>query len=361
MGWLIRFLRTARPVRDLLVTVLILGVSFGISLAVSGAFSIHALVPTFFVLAAFLISLLTDGYVYGILSALVGTIAVNYAFTFPYFALNFTIQENLVSAVIMLTVSVITCALTTKLKRMEAQRQEAEVERMRANLLRAVSHDLRTPLTTIYGSSSAILENGDALTGEQKTTMLRGIREDAEWLIRMVENLLSITRIGDGQVQIIKTPTVLEELIDAVLVKFRKRYPGQEVALEMPEDFVMVPVDAILIEQVITNLLENAVEHAEGMTWLGLRAALEGNQAVFEVANDGKGVPEDRMATLFTVGGEPAVRPSDGRKSNTGIGLSVCDTIIRAHGGTISARRRPGGGTVFRFTLNLEDAGNDEQ
>ena len=95
MGWLIRFLRTARPVRDLLVTVLILGVSFGISLAVSGAFSIHALVPTFFVLAAFLISLLTDGYVYGILSALVGTIAVNYAFTFPYFALNFTIQENL--------------------------------------------------------------------------------------------------------------------------------------------------------------------------------------------------------------------------------------------------------------------------
>lgn len=96
---------------------------------------------------------------------------------------------------------------------------------MRANLLRAVSHDLRTPLTTIYGSSTTLLENSDAMTEEQKTTIVNGIKEDSEWLVRMVENLLSITRIDSGQVKIIKTPTILDELIDSVILKFKKDIP----------------------------------------------------------------------------------------------------------------------------------------
>lgn len=351
--------KLARPIKDTIITIFILGVSFALSLMVSGVFDNNFLIPTFFVLASFLISLLTDGYVYGILSALVSMLAVNYAFTFPYFALNFTIEENLVSAIIMLTVSMITCTLTTKLKNQETLRQEGEKERMRANLLRAVSHDLRTPLTTIYGSSSAILETGETLTEEQKRKMLLGIREDAEWLIRMVENLLSITKLGSGNVQIIKTPTVLEELIDSVLMKFQNRHPDREVELEIPEEFVMIPMDAILIEQIIMNLLENAVEHAEGMNRLSLGVRLDGKTAIFEVEDDGAGISEDRLPNLFSGYVENMERPSDGQKSNAGIGLSVCATIIRAHGGEICAESRKTGGTLFRFTLDLEDEADE--
>lgn len=127
---------------------------------------------------------------------------------------------------------------------------------MRANLLRAVSHDLRTPLTTIYGASSALLESKDEFTKEQKDQMLEGIRQDSEWLYRMVENLLSITRLDGDNVKILKTPIALDELLDSVLVRFQKRYGTQEVQLFIPDELIVIPMDAILMEQVLINLLE---------------------------------------------------------------------------------------------------------
>ena len=120
-------------------------------------------ITTVIVFAVFLISLLTDGYVFGVVSALLGALAVNYAFTYPYFALDFLTPVNLISAGVLLTIAVLTGTLTTKLKRQEAARAEAEAERTRANLLRAVSHDLRTPLTTIYSASSTLLDRRDTL------------------------------------------------------------------------------------------------------------------------------------------------------------------------------------------------------
>lgn len=183
-------------------------------------------------------------------------ISVNYAFTFPFFSINFMIPVNMISAIIMIVIAILTSTLTTQIKRHEAMKAEGEKERMRANLLRAVSHDLRTPLTTIYGSAATLLENRDKLEEEQQTKILQGIKEDSEWLVRMVENLLSITRIDSGNVKIIKTPIVLEELIDSVIVKFRKRYPDFDITLDLPEDIVVIPMDAMLIEQVIVNILE---------------------------------------------------------------------------------------------------------
>lgn len=261
--------------RDMFVTALILCLSFVTSLLMQYVFVVQEHTTTVFVFAVFLISLLTRGYAWGIIASFIGMIAVNYAFTFPYFALNFTIPVNLVSAIVMVIISVLTSALTTKLKQHEAVKAEGERERMRANLLRAVSHDLRTPLTTIYGSSTTLLEHGSTMTQEQKDKVLLGIKEDAEWLVRMVENLLSITRIDSGSVKIIKTPTVLEELVDSVILKFRKRYASQEVVLDIPEEMVIIPMDAILIEQVLVNLLENAVQHADNMRELSLRSSAQ--------------------------------------------------------------------------------------
>lgn len=315
-------------------------------------------ITTIFVFAVFLISLLTDGYAYGIVSAVCGTLAVNYAFTFPYLTFNFDIPVDLISALIMTTVSVMTGMLTTKIKRYEAEKAKSERERMRANLLRAVSHDLRTPLTTIYSASSILRDKRDMLTEEQQDMMLKNIGEDAQWLVRMVENLLSITRISNEEIRIEKTPVILDELVDSVMTKLLKRYPNCRVDIDTPEEIVVLSVDPILIEQVLINLLENALLHAEGMTQLSLRAFVLGQKVVFEVADDGCGIAEDRLAELFT--GVQA-STANTQKRSAGIGLSVCATIIQAHEGEISAENRRGGGALFRFTLKKEDAADDEQ
>ena len=348
-------------IKSLSSTVFVLSAAFLVSLLFQKTFQTRALIPMIFVLAVFLIALLTQGYFWGILASLAGVLAVNFAFTFPYFEFNFSIPENVLSAAVMLIVAVLTGMLTTKIKQQEKIRAESDREKMRANLLRAVSHDLRTPLTSIYGSCSAILENYGKLREGQQLKLLREMREDAQWLIRMVENLLSVTRIDSRKVEVIKTPTVLEELIDTVMVRFQKMYPEQRVQVEIPEEYISIPMDPVLIEQVLINILENAVFHAEGMTELNLRVSVRGKQAVFEVEDNGCGIPRERLDKIFTGFFEKKGLPSDGRKSNMGIGLSVCAAIIQAHGGTIEAGNREGGGAVFRFFLEREVTDDEQQ
>ena len=134
-----------------------------------------------------------------------------------------------------------TSTLTTRIKKQEQLRMESETEKMRANLLRAVSHDLRTPLTSIYGACSTVIDNYDSLGREQKVKLLSEACADAQWLNRMVENLLSVTRIDADGVAIQKTPTVLEELVDTVLVRFQKLHPGVPVEVKLPDDFIVIP------------------------------------------------------------------------------------------------------------------------
>ena len=343
-------------IRNILLTLLVLMAAFALCLVIQFVFQNEALVSAVFVLAIFLISLVTEGYIYGIAGALTSVLMLNFAFLQPLFKFDFTIPENIISAVIMIVVTILTGTLTTKIKRQEAIKAESEMERMRANLLRAVSHDLRTPLTTIYGSSSTLLDNYEMFSDEQKLAMLKGMKEDSLWLTRMVENLLSVTRLDGGNVKILKSPVVLEELIDSVLQKFRKRYPKQAVELDIPDEFITIPMDALLIEQVLINILENAVEHAEGMTKLGLRVFTIDKKAVFEISDNGCGIEPERLSNIFSGYGGGA--PTD-TKINSGIGLSVCATIVKAHGGDIRAENLKSGGAVFRFTLDAEDIDDD--
>ena len=162
-----------------------------------------------FMLAVFVTSMYTEGYVWGVAASLISVLAVNFAFLSPYLAFNFTLPENLFSGLVMLAVSIMTSTLTTRIKMQEQLRMESEKEKMRANLLRAVSHDLRTPLTSIYGACSTVIENYDSLEKEQTMKLLNDACSDAQWLNRMVENLLSVTRIDSEKVTVQKTPTVL--------------------------------------------------------------------------------------------------------------------------------------------------------
>ena len=342
--------------KDTAITALILTASFLISIALHNVFNIWEQITTLFVFGVFLISLFTDGYVFGIVSAFAAALIINYAFTAPYFHVDFSATVSVVSAVVMVILSFLTSTLTTKLKAWQAAKAEAEMEKTRANLLRAVSHDLRTPLTTIYGASSSIIENYDKLNDAQKLQMVRGINEDSEWLIRMVENLLSVTRIDSGKVKIIKSPTVLEELIDSVIQKFKKRYPDVPVSIDIPDELVIIPMDVLLIEQVIVNILENSIHHGKGFSELKLKVFTLGNKAIFELSDDGCGIPKEKLGGIFNGYGNISDSGADTGKRNAGIGLSVCATIIKAHGGTITAENAKSGGAVFRFTLDSESA-----
>ncbi len=349
-----------KRIRDFAITVITLCLAFIVSLLFQYVFEVREHVTTLFVFAVFLISFFTNGYAYGIIAALIGMLATNYAFTFPFFSFNFIIPVNMISAIVMIIISIFTSTLVTRLKHQEAIRAESEKEYMRANLLRAVSHDLRTPLTTIYASSTALLENSSSLSDEHKCRITEGIKEDSEWLIRMVENMLSVTRIDSGIVKIIKTPTVLDELIDSVILKFKKRYPSQEVLIEIPDEMIIIPMDAILIEQVLVNLLENSVQHAYDMTKLCLRVRTSDNIAIFEVEDNGIGIAPEHMRNIFNGYYVQREESADSQRKNAGIGLSVCATIIKAHEGEISAENVKTGGALFRFTLNMEDACYDE-
>ena len=345
--------------RNIIITLLALVVSCAISL-IFQRLEVQEHITTIFVFSVFIVSLFTDGYFYGIFSSVVGTVAINFAFTYPFLEFDFITPVNVISAIIMLAIAVITGMLTTKIKTYEEAKAENEREKTRANLLRAVSHDLRTPLTSIYSASSLLQDEKETLTEEQKETMLSNIQEDSEWLIRMVENLLSVTRIDNETMKINKTTTILDELIDSSVAKFYQRHPEQKVEVTVPEDIVIIDVDPMLIEQVLLNLLENSVYHAKGMTVLLLKVFTLTDQVVFEVADNGCGIEESRLKNLFSGCYEVQQDMIQGSRRYAGIGLSVCSTIVRAHGGTIMAENQKNGGALFRFTIRKEEISHDQ-
>ena len=313
-------------------------------------------VSMIYILAVFLISRYTDGYFYGTVTSLISVLAVNYFFTYPYFYFNFTLSGYPITMICMLAVAVITSALTTQIKQHGSLRLEAEKEKTRSNLLRGVSHDLRTPLTTILGSASAIIDNDDVLTKDERLRLLGGISEDAQWLIRMVENLLSITRIdGENTAQITKRPEAVEELIGESVFKFKKRFPNQSITVKVPKELLIVPMDAMLIEQVIINLLENAVIHGKNATEISIVVSTQDSYAVFELSDNGCGIDENILPNIFEGYYKQAYGNKGDNKRNMGIGLSVCQTIIKAHNGVLTAENKQSGGAVFRFTLPLEE------
>ena len=312
-------------------------------------------VPMVFMLAVLLTARITDGYIYSLAASVVSVFGVNYAFTYPYFEFNFTITGYPFTFFTMFTVSVVVGMLTDQVKRQSRIEAEAEAEKMKANLLRSVSHDLRTPLTTIIGSTSAVLENYDKFSDDVKRDLIGQVREDAQWLMRLVENILSITRMKNGPVQIKKSPEAAEEIAAEAVSKFRARFPETHVSVSVPPELVMVPMDAVLVEQVLINLMENAVLHGRHVTLIELSVCCEGSDAVFSVADDGCGIDPRILPRLFEEMFPHAQELRGDVRRNMGIGLSVCMSIVRAHGGRMTAENRKEGGARVSFALPLEE------
>ncbi|MGN0592667.1 MAG: DUF4118 domain-containing protein [Ruminococcus sp.] len=338
--------------KDLGKTVLLLLCAYGTCFLLHGfsaAFSNESMI---FLLALMLIARWTEGYFYDIVSSVLAVICVNFSFTYPYYVLNFSLTGYPLVFIVMLSISLMVSTLTSRAKQRDKMHEQIVREQMYNNLLRSVSHDIRTPLTSIVGSASAIIDNADKLTEQQRNALLHDMKDEAQWLIRVVENILSITRIGGCQSEIHKTPELAEEVISSAVRKLQKMYPDEEIRIQLPDSVFFIEMDPILIEQVILNLLENAVLHAEGHTWIAISLEKRETDVLLTVSDNGCGVPSKMKKSILDLSDTESANGQDIKRS-MGIGLSVCKSIVLAHGGKVMKENLPQGGAAFSFTLPL--------
>ncbi|MCB2291475.1 DUF4118 domain-containing protein [Clostridium sp. CS001] len=227
---------------------------------------------------------------------------------------------------------------------------EAERERLRGNLLRSISHDLRTPLTGILGSVSTISDNYDILDNDTKKELLEIIYEDTSWLIHSVENILSMTRIDEGKLEIKKDIEVVEEIV-AESISRVKRFSGEHnIVIDLPKNMVLLFVDGLLIEQVLINLIDNAIKYTQKDSIIKVKVKVEHETVIFDISDNGKGIPEEDIPSIF----DRFYTKTKGdclEKRGIGLGLAICKSIIEAHDGRMEALNNSSGGATFRFTL----------
>ncbi|MEA5060426.1 MAG: ATP-binding protein, partial [Candidatus Pelethousia sp.] len=236
-----------------------------------------------------------------------------------------------------------------------------EQERYRSNLLRAISHDLRTPLSGIMGTSEMLMGMTDKT--DSRYALADDIYRDADWLHSLVENILSLTRLQDGKLALHKQMEAVEEVIGVAVVAIAKRAPEREITAYILHDILLVPMDAKLIEQVLVNLLDNAVKHTPPENEISIRVSenREKGRAEFTVADRGSGIAETDLPHVFQMFYTTHRKAPDAQRG-IGLGLAICESIITAHGGTIAAKNRSDGvGAEFIFTLPMEVEANAEQ
>ena len=234
----------------------------------------------------------------------------------------------------------------------EAQQAQVQIatERLRNSLLSTVSHDLRTPLTAIAGAASGLLEDNALLDPAARRELCQTIAEEAQRLNRLVQNLLEMTRLEAGAVQVHKEWQPLEEVVGAALTRLAAQMLDRPLTIHLPADLPLVPLDSVLIEQVLLNLLDNALKYTSPGSPLALTAWATAEAVIVEMADRGPGLPPGDEQRIF----EKFYRvPGPAQPSGTGLGLTICRGLVEAHGGQMWAANRPGGGTVVRFTLPL--------
>ena len=336
--------------RDALVFAGIMALAISLSMMLSALHNDNNPFATpLFILAVALVARLTDGYLWGIAASLVATFCVNYMFTYPFWQFDVTLTGYPLTFLMMLVVSVIISTLTTQIKRQEQLRFEMEREKMHANLLRAIAHDIRTPLASIMGASSAL--KSQALGPADREALLDGINRDAQWLVRVTENLLSVTRFTGGDVALEKTDEVLEEIVGSAILKYRRAADALPVQVTQPERILIVPMDATLIEQVLINLFDNVGAHGRTATriWLDIACGLD--RVTLRVEDDGAGIPVQLLPGILDGSARHGMQARSDDRRSMGIGLSVCRTIVRAHGGDMDIGNSPHGGAAVSFYL----------
>jgi two-component system sensor histidine kinase KdpD len=279
-------------------------------------------------------------------AAALSAAAYDFFFVPPLHSLRINDERYLLTFAMMFVVALITSGLTERVRK-------ARVEEMRSALLSAVSHDLRTPLAAITGAVSTILESGPRLDAATQRELLESVHEEADRLNRLVQNLLEMTRLESGALQLHTEWHPVEEVVGAALTRFGKALARRTVTTRVPPDLPLVPMDDVLIEQVLINLVDNALKYTPPGSPIEVSAEDADGAVVVEVADRGPGLPPGEERLIFEKFQRSERSPSI---RGAGLGLAICDGIVRAHGGRIWAESRPGGGVSIRFVLPIKDA-----
>ena len=245
-------------------------------------------------------------------------------------------------------------ALAMENSRNAREKEQAAVraknEALRANLLRAISHDLRTPLTSISGNADTLRSGWEKLDDETRERIFTDIYEDSQWLISLVENLLAVSRIEEGRMQLHLSPELPDEVIREALQHIRIPTAGHRITVDCGEELLLARMDARLISQVIINLVENALKYTPSGSSIAIGAEKQGDRVVIRVADDGPGIPDDLKPRVFEMFFTGDRKVADSRRS-LGLGLSLCRSIVSAHGGEITLTDNTPSGCIFSFTL----------
>lgn len=250
------------------------------------------------------------------------------------------------------------CGLIMERKRFSEEKQaiemETQQERLRSNLLRAVSHDLRTPLTGICGNAGVLMEKSGVLSEEKKQEIYRSVYDDAMWLVNLTENLLSITRIENGTLALRMEAELVEDVIYEALRHLGRNAKEHKISVELQDDLLMAQMDVRLIVQVIINIVNNALKYTPTGSEVKICAEKKGNQAQISISDNGPGIPKESKEHLFDMFYTVSTGKSDNHRG-LGLGLSLCKSIVLAHGGEITVTDYVPHGAVFSFTLPLKE------
>ncbi len=323
-----------------------------------------------YIIAVLVISIFTSKMQYCLISSVVGVVLFNYFFTYPKFSLSAHGAGYPVTFVTMFITAFIAGTLANKLKRniliaeQNAREKEeaallAQNEQLRANMLRSISHDLRTPLTSISGNASTLMSGGNTLDESTRQQIYTDIYSESMWLISMVENLLYATRIEDGRMQLNISVEILDDIVQEAIRHIERTHPKRNIIVDMRDEIIPVRADANLIVQVIVNLIDNAVKYSGENTPILINVGREDQLAVICVSDNGTGIPDEEKEKVFDMFYTGGSRSSDSRRS-LGLGLALCRSIISSHGGTVSISDNTPNGTTVSFTLPIGEVDLNE-
>ena len=311
-----------------------------------------------YILGVLIISIITSSWMYSFLASVISVLAFNFLFTIPRFTLRAYDPSYPVTFGIMFLVALITGSLASRMKEYARESAQAamqiEKEQLRADLLRSISHDLRTPLTSISGNASNLLSNENEFSQETRMQIYGDIYDDSMWLIKLVENLLSVTRIEDGRMDLRMSAELMDEVIAEAMRHTDRNRDGRKIEVSSDEEFILGKMDARLIVQVVINLVDNAVKYTPEGAQIRIHTGKKDGMVVVSVSDTGPGIPDEQKSKVFDMFYTGTNRAADGRRS-LGLGLGLCRSIIRAHGGEIWVSDNKPQGAVFTFTLPAEE------
>ena len=246
------------------------------------------------------------------------------------------------------------CALALENIKNAREKEEAAIlarnEQLRANLLRAISHDLRTPLTSISGNADNLLSNHQKMDDQAKMRAYQDIYDDSMWLINLVENLLAVTRIEGGQVHLTQSVELMDEVITEALRHCSRKSKEHTIRVSASQELILARIDAKLMVQVLINLVNNAIKYTPAGSVIEIYTEKKDGQVIVSVADDGPGIPDEQKGRVFEMFYTGANKIADSRRS-LGLGLSLCKSIVTAHGGAIWVADNHPSGAIFTFTL----------